>query len=118
MNNHLVFRIVKFASWIAICVVVILSLKCVGVWINNDYSVLQVETKAELKLRYAGRIIKEKSVVKQDGQYDVVFIKIDLCTSLLFLPSGYPVIVFNDKGVKVDATSDCGDDPGFASRWL
>jgi len=51
-----------------------------------------------------------------DGKPYIKVIR-DVDSSILHLPSGPPVYIFDRSGVLVDWTLDLGDDPAFELRW-
>lgn len=86
--------------------------------IDDIEPILQIGTKQELELNYKKRIGHEEWILNQDRSYNVVYIKINTICSLLCLSSGSPIMIFDDKGIKVDSSWDSGDDPKFMSKWL
>ena len=77
----------------------------------------RISQRDELLAKYEADVLRCESRSIDGETYMFVWMK--PVHSILLLPSGGPLIIFNNKGEKVDACADSGDcGRRFRRRWL
>lgn len=77
----------------------------------------RITQRDELLAKYQADVLRCESRSMDGETYTFVWMK--PVHSILLLPSGGPLIIFNAKGEKVDACADSGDcGERFRGRWL
>lgn len=77
----------------------------------------RISQRDELLAKYGSDVIKSES--RSIGGEPYTFVWMKPVHSILLLPSGGPLIIFNDRGEKVDACADSGScGRQFRERWM
>ena len=118
MRQHVFFIVIKSASPIVVVFVLLTFCFIRAIFLERKRlsAIFNCDDIHTRRAKHGSEIVREKSIVKDGEQYEVVYLRVN--DVFMNLPSGYPVMIFSSCGNKVATCADSGDSPLFYADWL